>query len=545
MRKSLLLMLSAIMALPVTAQIEDWGDATVITNTYADRISPDGSWVTGTTFENGCVLYGIDSDSFKYFPYGTNGNGNCLSNTGWVVGSKQVDNDNYPALVMTMDGEFTPDVFPKNVSGNIHGITPDGSRVCGNVGNNGAGLMLLPFYCDIDANGNFSELKYLPYPKLDPFGEVPISASATWISEDGKLIAGQVRDTHGFYIYPIIYKQDTDGQWDYYLPAEKLFNTLNLPIPEPIKEIEYYFPDAPYPEVKDFMTEKEYQEFQLAGTPYDDLINYMTPEEYEAYNEADEKYLEAQIAYEYIFGEYMDQYWAIVDCSLNCVYNNLAMDVAGTWIAAGSQKELLVESNGGQSEWVTHYVPFIYNIETDEWHQIAPDTSNYLVTQIHAGGTTIINTPGGTIPSRSFVYVVGSEELVPINEFLEQDNPGLADWYAEYDTTKIIIGYDPETGEYEYTDDMILTGKAMMSRDFSRVAAGVDGYYLNYDMYFTYIFTGLTSGVEEIPIDSLKKDGNLKVFNLQGVKVMESRNKNAIKSLPQGIYIINGKKVAI
>ena len=89
--------------------------------------------------------------------------------------------------------QWVPEVFNQQISGSLHSITPDGSRVCGMIGG-GSAYRNLPIYCDIDANGNFSEPQVLPFPDKDFFGSRPQYCSATWMSDDGKTVAGQVKD---------------------------------------------------------------------------------------------------------------------------------------------------------------------------------------------------------------------------------------------------------------------------------------------------------------------------------------------------------------
>lgn len=49
-----------------------------------------------------------------------------------------------------------------------------------------------------------------------------------------------------------------------------------------------------------------------------------------------------------------------------------------------------------------------------------------------------------------------------------------------------------------------------------------------------------SSGVKAVGITD---DGSFKVYNMNGVKVLDSQNKESLESLPAGLYIINGKKV--
>ena len=65
------------------------------------------------------------------------------------------------------------------------------------------------------------------------------------------------------------------------------------------------------------------------------------------------------------------------------------------------------------------------------------------------------------------------------------------------------------------------------------------GYVVN----STKVNIATEAGVESIV--SEPKDGIYKVFNLQGVKVLETKDASAVSGLSKGIYIINGKKVLV
>lgn len=58
---------------------------------------------------------------------------------------------------------------------------------------------------------------------------------------------------------------------------------------------------------------------------------------------------------------------------------------------------------------------------------------------------------------------------------------------------------------------------------------------------FTLVYSATTNGVEGIENES----NNLKVYNLQGVKVLESDKASDLKNLSKGLYIVNGKKVIL
>lgn len=66
--------------------------------------------------------------------------------------------------------------------------------------------------------------------------------------------------------------------------------------------------------------------------------------------------------------------------------------------------------------------------------------------------------------------------------------------------------------------------------------------YLNGEAYISLELDEISTAVENIDVVN---DGIYSVYNLQGVKVLETTDASAIKSLNRGIYIINGKKVAV
>lgn len=53
------------------------------------------------------------------------------------------------------------------------------------------------------------------------------------------------------------------------------------------------------------------------------------------------------------------------------------------------------------------------------------------------------------------------------------------------------------------------------------------------------------SGIEDVAIDREEEDGILWVYNLQGVLVKKTTDRSEIDNLPSGLYIVNGKKIAI
>ena len=218
MKKALLLFIATLMAGIGMAQVTRHHDGF-----YFDKMSPNGKWMA--TQEQGYVyMYIQDTDEYLEYlasedavtEYYAIGIGNCISDEGTIVGGT-----NDATCAYWKDGKWTAlPVKEENTALNLaHGITPDGSRIVGQVGNTGLNFyseqMTKPVYWDRNAEGGYDTYQLLPCPTTDFCGRKPQYITAVAVSDDGKTIAGQVVDWSGFYIYPIIYTQDEAGVWSY------------------------------------------------------------------------------------------------------------------------------------------------------------------------------------------------------------------------------------------------------------------------------------------------------------------------------------------
>lgn len=91
-------------------------------------------------------------------------------------------------------------------------------------------------------------------------------------------------------------------------------------------------------------------------------------------------------------------------------------------------------------------------------------------------------------------------------------------------TTTMIISFKP-TVTGEYTESVTLTSPKAESVQLTLYGKCVDD-----------------SGVEDITADA---DGTYHVYNMQGIKLLTTSNVEHLKLLPAGLYIVNGKKMAV
>lgn len=534
-------------------EIMDIEGVPVIPFYYSHKVSHDGTQSVGEAEDGGTIYYNHATGESYYYDYCSFGRGYVFSDAGWVVGSRLLESDTQSTTAVIMaNGKITePAPFRNYITSDIHSITPDGSRICGVVGNSGRGMSNLPFYCDIDADGNIGEIQFLPTPPKDFFNSSPQYCSATWISEDGKTIAGQVVQSRGILFYPIVYHEDEQGVWSYSFPSQPLFNMDNLPVPDPIGDFEQEYPGVTEPEVTRFMDPDKLPEWNAAMSlwernnfaeeydPYSQLPRFMTDEQINAYIEAVDKYNDLFYEYNEKNMQYWDDMFRIADSSVFFLQNGMALSADGNWLAASAQVELPVSDPYAEVSPVA-YIPYLFNLNTGEWKKIGIEEENLVTNQVFANGNVLCASPANAIlPARSWVYMRDKDEMVSISDYLKSVGSPYYDWLMENLTA------DVQVSETDYLETTI-TGLVAASEDFSTLYGGVMGFAIGMDMYVSYIFSGLPeiAGVESIA-DQPGFNGIYNVFNLQGVKVLTTRNIADVQTLAKGIYIVNGKKVKI
>lgn len=129
-------------------------------------LSPNGQYAISSSYESTAIRNLTTGEVYSYTESYYAGNGNVASNTGVVVGMTMA-----PMAQYWKDGEWhdLPSVADRLMS-KADGITPDGSRIVGSVspetyGGDYEGMMLVPCYWDMQADGTPGELHMLPSPK--------------------------------------------------------------------------------------------------------------------------------------------------------------------------------------------------------------------------------------------------------------------------------------------------------------------------------------------------------------------------------------------
>ena len=497
------------------------------------HISPDGATIVSEVYGSMSIYDTKAKTSVDFFAdydgnYYSSGLGNSISNTGIVLGNT-TESTHLPEY---WDGiKWLSLSFPSKNEHSINmsnGITPDGARICGSIGDAAftleAKTMLLPAYWDRKADGTYGEPVALPHPDLDWSGRVPQYITALAISDDGKTIIGQITDYQGFIHDPIVYTQESDGSWSYTLPLHHLINPDNVEIPEWPGE----GPESP--DKADYMTAEEleayntaYQAWQAGGYVGDapEVTDYMTEDEKAAWEAAQAAYQTALATYNQKYEAFTAVVDPLVAAAPDIVFNTVYINDEGThmYLAVTITFE-------DPNSW------FGYSDKTTTWDV---DLVSGNITKYEAesslfptavGDGFILATSGlQATPSESFIIRDG--EVKPMYDYLLALEPELKDWLEAAFIHKIEI-YDPATDEIGELEAKF-TGIAVASRDLKVLAISVINAW-NYDdnapLTYAYVFDFSEGAVNNVSVSN--NEAPVEYYNLQGVRIAEPAH---------GIYI--------
>lgn len=500
-----------------------------------------------------------DDDDFTYSTDYTLGNGNCVTADGSII----LVSINYDKAAYLQNGEFYDlDVPNPDLTNSFNGITPDGARICGNVGsasmNEGFDsdvTMCLPAYWDRNADGKgYGKCNLLPAPKTDLFGRAPQYVKAIAISKDGKTIAGQITDARGMYEYPIVYKQDNDGKWSYILPSEKLFNPDKLPMPgnEPVS------PVSPNP--TDYMSGDRKTAYQEAYDRYEwpNAEDYMTDAEKAEYQKAVDKYNAENEIWWNEWDEWNSKYFDITESSPNFFDNNIFLSTDGKKVV--STVSSLVENpnpTGWGSPFMEVYSPCTVDIESGDFWTVDPEISCY-VSGVADNGIIFATNEPGSIPMSG--YIIKDGDIQTIQAYLTSVNPDYGKWITKNMSHEIInYVWSDETEQYEEVpEEVTYTGVPVATPDMSLLSIWNDrGWDDSYEYFGESVIFELsaTGGISSISADnknlSVDENGNInvpagfasvKVYNISGacVKDVNAPAATIELSLEKGVYVVKG-----
>jgi hypothetical protein len=526
----------------------------IIPDFYGLKMSNDGNIMISETDGETMAVYNRLTDDYQEYSLCSRGLGNSIADDGTIVGSTLEDK---PFIIT--DGEMViPESLTKNALCNFHGITPDGSRICGLVSNpkstgstDEANLMYLPMYVDV-TEGKVSEPVILPCPEKDFVGLTPQYCTAVWISSDGRTILGQVIDFSGFIPYPIIYRQAADGTWSYSLPTKDLLNPDNLTLPpypvepeEPVAE-EYMDEDMRVEYATDLA---EWEASGYVPEMYPDPVDYMSEEKRNEYQEAMALYTREVGLFNKKLRDYLTVREEIFDASVPFVQNAMTMNSAGSMVAATSSV-----TKAGEFQPEKYFSIFIFDLDADSFRSIETGKTGINPNKIVTDGTILCSSSSASdyVP-RGYMIKKGSAELMPVQEYLGSINPVYETWLTDHLSLNVFV----EDGDEYIEETLLVTGMISASDDLSVIAGSVPSYLFEEEeyLYYTYVFDRLTSGVNNVKADgevnvSVLNDGIVNIAgNVTDFRIMDMEGRtllhlneasgNIATGLRPGLYIIS------
>lgn len=548
MKKSLLL-LGAALSLGIAASASE---PVIYESASFQGISPNGRWAVSEVYgvltiydfqENKTYTYGEDTSEFS------SGNGNNVSNNGIVLGSTTNPCD----AAYWENGEWkqlgVPDVSGANHL--THGITPDGSRICGIVGtapmSTSDNIMAVPAYWDRNDDGTYSDYHLLPHPDVDFIGRCPQYITALSISDDGRTIAGQITDYSGYNQELIVYTQDDNGEWSYNLPLRHLYN------PEGLELLENPGDSPIYPAYEDFMSDEEYEAYAAAlaawqpgVSTYPSYKDYMTEEELAAFEAAVEDWQLLYDQWNELYSNYMAVINQILDASPAFEFNNCYLSADGKTVA--STVSYTVDD---PSSWWPVVVYNVWAVDITSGEVTKYEDVELMASNICNNGVILAST--GLDSEEINAYVLKDGKTQTLREYIGELSPEYGKWMDEHMSHEVEM-YDWETGEFIFSE-IFSSGIPVATPDMSVILTWTmsdwsdtyycEGYYFDMSEF---------SGIKEVatPVSTIVKvdaNGNIilgtdvvavEVYSISGMRVLSAANTVGMveNNLGKGVYIV-------
>lgn len=525
-------------------------------------ISSNAKWAAGQIAVGAVTIRNLETnESWQYFSDGGSinyfvGIGKVVSDNGTVIGATKSDNACY-----WENGKWTDLKVPRpDFVNNTGSITPDGSVICGGVGlasmaTDAQEVMLAPAVWYRQPDGSFGEAVVLPHPKEDFTGRLPQYVTAVAISDDGRVVGGQMTDYTGLIEQPIVYFCDDDGNWSYKLFGMDLINPTGITLPEWPGD----FPeDILMPTPEWYMTAEQleafmeaFEEWDNTGTPplYQD---FMTADKIEEYNQAMKEYLAIFLPWDEKFNAFMDVYRKLLGTANLFSFNNERLSPDGKYYLTSIN---LRSSNLGRSK----NTPILFDLETWEYKTFNA-SAGLLISDITNDYTIFAYSPppGTDIGTRTaYIFPQMADNAIDLYDYIKGINPEVGLWMEENMLHEVAIGLSGI--DTILTEDMMCTGIPVATPDLSVILTSNStlswmDYYVGEVISFIF-----PTGIEGAGVGSVSEeaesairmlaDGTLllageyaevSVYDLSGKKVFAAGgvSGSVYTGLGSGLYIV-------
>lgn len=171
----------------------------------------------------------------------------------------------------------------------------------------------------------------------------------------------------------------------------------------------------------------EWEESNYNPSLYPDPANYMTEEKKQEYLQDVAEYNNAAQIFNEKLYEYYDIRDAIFSASVGFVQNTMTLNREGTMAASTS-----VVSKPGDFEPIKEYAVYILDLNAGTHRHIETGRTEILPGQIVADGTVICSSSvTGDYVTRGYLVKKGSDELLPIQDYLGAINPEYNTWIID------------------------------------------------------------------------------------------------------------------
>lgn len=438
--------------------------------------------------------YGESADSINGHPMACMaGYGNPVNNLGMVVGSVS----NYDAGFW-QNGKWNVLPFPEGAEKGTysigHGVTPDGSVICGNISTGSFGdisgmvnTTIFPAVWTRQDDGTY-KVEMLPCPTKDIANSYPQYITAVCISDDGKTVAGQIQTGNGYFAYPIVYTKGDDGTWSYKTYGENYILAEGTVLPA------YPQNQPSEPSTKDYLTadglasyQKAYQEYEdsvemyYAGMvekypEYPSYADFLTADSLAAYNAALEEYNKAYSVYSDSLDAYDEVLYGAMTGS-GFVYNTVSLSANGRYLAQTLEGD---DPNADPLDWFGSKIdrPVLFDLANDG-ASTEVDATDKAVFSVTNDGMMIACSPALEYMRQAYVVPAGSTTPQLFREWLATKSDTASIWLKDNSSVDFILYDYDEEGNYIETvvPDSVVAGSMVCNADGTVFCSYVYNYF--------------------------------------------------------------------
>ena len=530
MKKLLLIAAASLMAVGADAAGPYLKSPAYVENFPAQYASPDGKYIAVS--QDGAV-YIINVETNKESQYYSETSqyslgqiGYAFSSNGLAVGSEAVGAG---AVLDIEAGEWTALPGDYGAQLNAFAIAEDGSFVVGNMTNpkdeaegEDDRITYVPVIWERKPDGKFSSPKTLPYPARDWTGRLPQSTRAIAVSGDNNRIAGQVTDCMGYQRQPIYWERQADDSWKMIEIMPQMLNPKNVTFPA------FPLQTNPYKLLEEYMTPSRRAEYEAAlekwkedgsvAADYPEVADYVTKEQIDEFQANADKY-NAVLEEQY---KWYDVYFAVLADAPSFVQNAVCFN--GKTYACDAN---VTDPNGTpdeNGEDPTMGVILRFNVNDNTVSQVPGITINSLTNDDVVLASQVDDQ---ILMMNSVVVLPEADEPSSWRDWMTSLNPEFGTWIGQnmcHDYTTM-VDKEVAPGQWEQVEetmkDVLFSGGdpggAFTTGSANLIVVRVDQIW-NTDpdspVYMGYVFpTDLQSGIEDV---TASKKSTLKVEALRG-----------------------------